>query len=65
MKRVMIDINESEYERLKKIAIDHESSVPKLLGAFVQDLTDSERRGGSDEHWKAWDWLNRTWLKFR
>jgi predicted DNA-binding ribbon-helix-helix protein len=65
MKRITIDINDAEYERLKQIATDHESTVAQLLGAFVQDLTDSDRRGGSDEHLKAWEWLDRTWLKFR
>ncbi|EKN68047.1 hypothetical protein P9E76_15345 [Schinkia azotoformans] len=65
MKRLTIDINESEYERLKEIANDNKSTVSKLLGAFVQDLTDSDRRGGSDEHYKAYDWLNRAMLKYR
>jgi hypothetical protein len=65
MKCLTVDINEKEYERLKEIAQDQESTVAKLLGAFVQDLTDSDRRGESDEHYRACDWLQRTMLKYR
>lgn len=65
MKQIRIDINEDEYERLKEIASDNDSTVSKLLGAFVQDLTDSDRRGGSDEHYKAYGWLHRAMLRYR
>ncbi|OIJ22037.1 hypothetical protein BKP45_04995 [Anaerobacillus alkalidiazotrophicus] len=64
-KRITIDINENEYLRLKEIAEERESSVSKLLGAFVQDLTNSERRGGSDEYYRARDWLDRIMLQYR
>jgi hypothetical protein len=65
MKRLMVDINEEEYARLKEIAKDQESTVAELLGAFCQDLTDCGRRGGSDEYYKAWNWLQRAMLKYR
>lgn len=65
MKRLTIDINEEEYERLKRIAEQQESTVAKLLGAFCQDLTDCGRRGGSDEADFALDWLRRAMLKYR
>lgn len=65
MKRLTVNINEEEYARLKEIADGEESTVAELLGAFVQDLTDCGRRGGSDEHMRAWDWLHRAMLKYR
>ena len=65
MKRLTIDINEEEYYRLKEIANDQESNIAHLLGAFCQDLTDCGRRGGSDEHMRAWEWLYRASLKYR
>lgn len=65
MKRITININDAEYEDLKRIAESQDSSVAALLGAFVQDLTDSDRRGGSDEHYYARDWLGRAMLKYR
>jgi hypothetical protein len=65
MKRVTIDVNEKEYARLKEIAADREVSVAGLLGAFVQDLTDCGRRGGSDESDRAWEWLSRNNFRYR
>jgi hypothetical protein len=65
VKRLSIDINEEEYARLKEIASEQESTISDLLGAFCQDLTNCGRRGGSDEHMRAWDWLYRASLKYR
>lgn len=65
MKRLMVDINEEEYQLLKEIAANQESSVALLLGAFVHDLTASDRSGGSDERMYARDWLYRASLKYR
>jgi predicted DNA-binding ribbon-helix-helix protein len=65
MKRISIDINDEEYAQLKRIAEWREVSVATLLGYFVQDLTDSDRRGGSDEHYRALDWLDRVMFKYR
>lgn len=65
MKRLTIDINDEEYQALKLIAENEESTIAKLLGAFVQDLTFSNRSGGSDERLYARDYLRRAMLKYR
>ncbi|MEH6957751.1 hypothetical protein [Neobacillus drentensis] len=65
MKRLNVDIDQKEYERLKKVAEYQEVSVAKLLGCFISDLTRSDNSGGSDEREYANDWLNRAMLKYR
>lgn len=65
MKRLLIDINDEEHERLKEIAEERGMTVATFLGAFVQDLTDCGRREGSDEYARAWDWVNRNNFKYR
>jgi hypothetical protein len=65
MKRLNVDITEEEYERLKEIAQDQESTVAYLLGCFIADLTRSDNSGGSDEREYANDWLYRAMLKYR
>ncbi len=64
MKRLTIDINAEEYARLLEIAEYYNTDVKKLLGAFVQDLTVSDRSGGSDERSLASQWADRS-LRYR
>lgn len=59
MKHLTIDINESEYAWIKDYAECHDISVAKLLGSFCQDLSYSDRRGGSDESDYAHQWAGR------
>lgn len=61
MKRVNVDINDEQYERLKEIAHEYDVSVATILGAFVADLT-GINSNGSDEREYAWQYLERTWI---
>lgn len=46
---ISIDITDEEYEALKDIALDYDTTVNRLLSQFIADITCSERSGGSDE----------------
>jgi hypothetical protein len=59
MKRIKVDITYQEYQDLQRIAESAKTSVANLVGAFIQDLTYSDRSGGSDERELAREWLGR------
>ncbi|WP_404403857.1 hypothetical protein [Jeotgalibacillus malaysiensis] len=64
MKRISVDINEEEYERLKEIADEHNVKVSLILGYYVRDLVCSARSNGSDERQYAQDYFQRTNLSW-
>ena len=59
MKRIVVVLTEDETATLRTYAENHDSTPGEILAAFVADLTDSKRRGGSDESMYARDWLYR------
>lgn len=61
MKRLSVDIDDDQYDRLKEIAQEYDVSVATILGAFAADLT-GIRSNGSDERDYAWQYLERTWI---
>jgi hypothetical protein len=61
MKRLKVNINDEQYQRLQEIAKDYDVSVAEILGAFTADLT-GVNSNGSDERSFAWRYLERTWI---
>ena len=59
MKRLLVTLTDEEIVTLGIYAENYDSTPGEILAAFVADLTDSRRRGGSDESMYARDWLYR------
>lgn len=57
---ITVSLTVEEYRALEKLA-QHRAAMngETLLRCFVGDLTHSEWTGGSDERWRAHDWLDR------
>lgn len=63
-RRLLVCITDEDFERLKEIAENYDTTPNRIIEQFIYDITCSDYSGGSDERDLADDWLSRSRYNF-
>ncbi|MCI9561720.1 MAG: hypothetical protein HFK03_04455 [Clostridia bacterium] len=63
-RRPLVCITDEDFERLKEIAENYDTTPNRIIEQFIYDITCSDYSGGSDERDLADDWLSRSRYNF-